>query len=47
MKYLHVAIAASPRPDQKQRPQHRWADVLYVVIVVVSIAGLAYIILKD
>ena len=41
-----MLIAASPQRCQKKRSQHRWPDVLYASMVVVSIAGLAYIFLK-
>jgi hypothetical protein len=46
MKGVPMAIATSPQPYQKEHPERRWPDVLYVVMVVVSIAGLAYIFLK-
>lgn len=41
-----MGAATSPQPHQKEHSEHRWPDVLYVAIVIVSIAGLAYIFLK-
>jgi hypothetical protein len=41
-----MATATSPQPYQKEHPEHRWPEVLYVAMVVVSIAGLAYIFIK-
>lgn len=41
-----MAIARNPQPYQKEHPVYRWPEVLYVAMVVVSIAGLAYIFLK-
>jgi hypothetical protein len=41
-----MAIATSPQRYQKEHSQHRWPDVLYVAMGVVSIAGMAYRFLK-
>ena len=41
-----MGTATSPQPQEKEHPEHGWPDVLYVAMVIVSIAGLAYIFLK-
>jgi hypothetical protein len=42
-----MPIATSPEPYQNDHPEHRCPEVLYLAMVVVSIAGLAYIFLKS
>jgi len=41
-----MGAATSPPPQQKERREHGWPDVIYVAMVIVSIAGLAHILLK-
>jgi len=41
-----MGTATRPSLTTKEHPEHSWPDVLYLAMVVVSIAGLAYIFLK-
>lgn len=42
----YMGTATRPSLTTKEHPEHSWPDVLYLAMVVVSIAGLAYIFLK-
>jgi hypothetical protein len=42
-----MGTAQSPQPYQKESPEYRWPDVLYLAMVLVSVTGLAYLFLKS